>query len=111
MPVPVQECIELCLGCHRVCLETVAYLAAGGQPAEVSHIRLLFNCAEICQTSASLLRGAADLTGRTCVACAEVCERCARYCDGFGADLQLRACADACRRCAAACRRQAALAA
>jgi Domain of Unknown Function (DUF326) len=111
MELRVQECIELCLGCHRVCLETAAYLATGGRSAEVGQIRLLFNCAELCQTSAGLLRGGAHLTSRTSAACAEICEWCARACDGFGADSQLRACADACRRCAAACREVAAQAA
>jgi hypothetical protein len=51
MELRVQECIDLCLESHRVCLETAAYLATGGRAAEVGQIRLLFNCAELCQTS------------------------------------------------------------
>jgi hypothetical protein len=103
MELRVQECIELCLRCHRVCLETAAYLATGDRSAEVAQIRLLFNCAQLCQTSADLLRGGAYLTGRTSAACAEICDWCARACAGLEADSELRACADTCRRCAAAC--------
>jgi hypothetical protein len=106
----VDECIRLCLECHRECLEAVSRLSGSGQSVEVAHIRLLFGCAELCATSAGLLRAGSDVSGRTAGACAEVCERSARLCDELG-EPAMSVCADASRRCAEACRQQAALAA
>lgn len=102
-----EGCIQACLDCHRACLETVSYLQAADLRIGVDQIRMLFNCAELCQTSANLLRGGVDATWR---ACADVCRRCASYCESFD-DAVLRRCAEACRACAVACERVAAIAA
>ena len=108
MSQDMEKCIQECLGCHSVCLQTVAYcLPMGGRHAEPGHIRLLLDCAEICQTSANFMLRGSDLHGRTCAVCAEVCERCAQDCEQFGDDEQMRACAEACRRCAESCSRMA----
>ena len=103
----MQHCIQMCTECHRVCLETVAHcLRMGGEHAQADHIRLLMDCAEICQTSANFMVRGSELHGRTCGVCAEVCERCAQDCDRFGDDFMKR-CAETCRRCAESCRRMA----
>lgn len=105
----MEQCIEEGKNCHHVCLETVAYcLQQGGRHAEVSHIRALLDCAEICQTTVNLMCRNSDFHERICAVCAEVGERCAQSCDQFGDDAQMKACAEACRRCAASCRRMAA---
>lgn len=111
MSAQVDDCLEACLECHRICLETVSHLSTGDDQVAAEDIRLLFNTADVCRTNASLLRGGADRHRGASVACAELCEQSARYCDGRGDDPRLRACAVACRRCAAACRGLAALAA
>lgn len=104
----MQQCIQDCLNCHSICVATVAHcLQMGGPHAEAQHIRLLLDCAEICQTSANFMLRGSDLHGRTCGACAEVCARCAEDCARFGDDPQMQACADMCRRCAESCRRMA----
>src|SRR5690349_19067682 len=49
----LEQCIENCTRCHRICLETAALHFRGeGRAGKVpeSHIRLLLDCAEICQT-------------------------------------------------------------
>lgn len=107
----MQDCINNCLDSHTVCLETVGHcLQKGGRHAAAEHIRLLLDCAEICQTSANFMIRGSDLHTRTCAVCAEVCERCAESCEQFGDDERMRACAEACRRCAESCRRMAAAA-
>jgi hypothetical protein len=104
----MRRCIDECLSCFRTCLETVTHcLEKGGRHAEASHIRLLLDCAEICQTSAGFMLRTSDLHTRTCAVCAEICERCARECEAFGDDPVMRACAEACRRCAESCRQMA----
>ena len=110
MSQEMQECIQNCLNCHSVCLQTIPYcLGMGGKHAEASHIRLMLDCEEICQTSANFMLRGSDLHGRTCGVCAEVCERCAQDCDQFGDDPQMKLCADTCRRCAESCRRMASM--
>jgi hypothetical protein len=107
MSADMQSCIEACTRCHQVCLETVTHcLEMGGRHADPAHIRLLLDCAEICQTSANFMLRSSDLHTRTCAVCAEVCERCAQECETFE-EAFMQACAQECRRCAESCRRMA----
>ncbi len=92
--------ITACLETYRTVMETVTHLQGDGRRIDAEAIRLLFNCAEICHATASLLRGA-DV--RALGLCAELCERSAAWCEEFGDDPRLRACAEACRRCADHC--------
>lgn len=104
----MQQCIQNCLDCHSICLNTIAYcLQQGGMHAEPAHIRLLQDCAEICGVSANYMLRGSDLHSRTCGICAEICHRCAEDCDRMGDDTQMQACADMCRRCASSCRQMA----
>ncbi|EKF05825.1 hypothetical protein FDUTEX481_00684 [Tolypothrix sp. PCC 7601] len=102
------------MDCHSICLNTVTYcLQKGGNHAEQAHIRLLLDCAEICETSANFMLRTSQLHAHTCGVCAEVCQRCAENCvdaqrladrHRMGNDAQMKACADMCRRCAESCR-------
>lgn len=99
-------CIQACLECHRVCVQTVAYcLPMGGKHAEAPHVRLLLDCAQVCITSADFMLRGSDLHARTCAVCAEVCDRCAQACERVDPnDATMKACGDTCRRCAEVCR-------
>lgn len=100
----MQSCIQECLDCHRACLETVTHcLEKGGRHAEPDHIRLLMDCAEICQTSANFMLRGSDLHPMTCEVCAEVCAECADDCERFDGDAQMQNCAAACRSCSEMC--------
>jgi hypothetical protein len=102
-------CIQNCLDCHRACVQTLTYcLQEGGEHAEADHVRLMLDCAQICQTAADfMLRGSA-LHAHVCGACAEVCQACADDCGRTASDLRMKACADTCRHCADSCRDMAA---
>ena len=103
------DCIQECQRCHNVCTETITHcLQLGGEHAEPSHIRLMLDCAEICQTSANFMLRMSDLHGLTCGVCAEVCERCAQDCERFENDQVMQQCAQVCRSCAQSCREMAA---
>ena len=105
----MEQCIEACTNCHHICVETVTHcLEKGGAHADAAHVRVLLDCAQICQTTADFLLRGSELHGRTCAVCAEVCERCAESCDRLGDDPEMQRCADECRRCAEECRRMAA---
>ncbi|MHB0859393.1 MAG: four-helix bundle copper-binding protein [Anaerolineae bacterium] len=99
----MEECIRNCTDCHSICLETISYcLQMSGEHAEPAHIRVLMDCAEICQTSANFMLRESTFHGLTCGVCAQVCEQCATSCARFD-DAQLTACAEMCQRCAASC--------
>jgi hypothetical protein len=106
MTVEMRRCIEDCTECHQICLASVPHcLDMGGEHATPEHIRLLLDCAEICQTSADFMLQGSDFYGRICEVCAEVCERCAQSCESLVAyDPKLRECMGMCRVCAESCR-------
>lgn len=102
----MEQCIQECLDCHHICLETVAYcLQQGGRHADAAHIRVLLDCAEICQTAANFMCSGSGFAARLCLLCADVTECCAEVLELLSDDTTLTACADACRRCAASCQR------
>jgi hypothetical protein len=111
MTTAMDDCIDWCTTCHDICLQTVNYcLGMGGGHAEQSHIRLLLDCEQICQTSADFMLRESHVHGVTCAACADVCDRCAESCERFEDDEIMQACAETCRGCAEACREMARMA-
>ena len=106
----MEQCIENCINCHRVCLETAARHFRGERSPQLeeSHVRLLLDCAEICQTSANFMLRGSPYHPITCLACAELCRACEESCRTIaGEDEQLGLCADACAECAQHCERMA----
>lgn len=107
----MRACIEECHSCHDICTETVTHcLEMGGEHAEPGHIRLLLDCAEICQTSANFMQRVSDFHVQVCGVCADVCERCAEDCERFEDDEIMQQCAEVCRSCASSCREMAGMA-
>ncbi len=104
----MSDCVAECEKANRACLETLRdCLERGGAHVAPAHVRLLLDCAEICQMTANfMLRGSA-VHGIACGACAEVCERCAESCETFSGDSKMAACAETCRTCAKSCREMA----
>lgn len=98
----LEECIQHCLHCHHICLETAMSrcLPSSGQDTGQEHFRLMMTCAEICQTCANLMLSGSDLHPLICGVCAEVCRRCATSCKTMGG---MEECVRACEACAASC--------
>ncbi len=104
------ECLENCLNCYRVCNETLSHgWQLGGRYAEAAHLRLLADCADICQTSASFLMRGSERHASVCAVCAEICTRCAEQCERFADDEWMKVCATACRHCAESCQTMSAM--
>lgn len=104
----MSDCVAECEKANRACLETLRdCLERGGAHVAPAHVRLLLDCAEICQMTANfMLRGSA-VHGIACGACAKVCERCAESCETISGDSKMAACAETCRACAKSCREMA----
>ena len=107
----LQHCIAECGNCQETCLATVVHcLKLDGKHAEAEHIRVMLDCAEICQTAANFMLHESDLHNSVCDACAQICEACARSCEAIAkGDEQMNRCIESCRRCADACREMAGL--
>jgi hypothetical protein len=100
--VEMQECIQNCLKCHRVCTETAnKHKRAGNEHAQ--HVTMLLDCAEMCLTTAHFMQHDSPLFGHVCRVSALVSTHCAGECDLMG-DTD---CANACRNCAWSCEQMA----
>ena len=97
------ECIAACTDCHQVCVETIsAGVQRGGDHAHLLHLRLLMDCATVCDATRDLMLRSSDFAHQTARLCAQVCERCAASCERLEGEDMAR-CAAACRRCATLC--------
>jgi hypothetical protein len=95
--------------CESICITTIQYcLQSGGKHTEPTHMRLLQDCADSCESSAKYFARGSVYNAGVGNLCAQICDDCAASCDQFVNDPQMKACADACRACAAACRQAAA---
>lgn len=105
MDQSLEQCIQNCLDCARICMETLTYChEQGGKHAEPAHLKLLMDCSEICQTCAHFMLRGSQFHPQLCAVCAQVCTQCAESCGQFGGDAKMQACAEVCRRCAESCR-------
>lgn len=105
----MKQCIQLCQDCHALCLQTVDHcLKLGGRHAAADHIRLLLDCADMCETTAHYLLRGSSFHERICRLCADVCRQCGENCGQLaGDDELLKRCAELCRRCGGSCERMA----
>jgi hypothetical protein len=99
----IQQCIDKCLDCYRVCRQTAMNhcLETGGEHVAPDHFRLMISCADLCGTAAGFMLSSSRLYGQVCAACAETCDACASSCDNLG---DMDECVRACRECARSCR-------
>lgn len=99
----VRDCIEQCLDCHAVCLNTAMghCLERGGAHVQPAHFRLMMACADICATAARFMLMNSPHHPHLCRECAEICTECAESCEDVGG---MEECVRACRACAESCR-------
>ena len=102
----LEKCIRDCLACYQECLSCIPHcLSLGGKHTDPSHITLMMECAEICNTSATMMQLKGQFAFEHCQLCAKVCEACAQSCSQIDPeDSMMQKCADMCLRCAESCR-------
>lgn len=98
----MQDCIDNCLECFKVCEETMANFELISK-FNSTHFKTLNSCAEICQTSAKMMIMSSPFHRLTCEACSTICKACADMCEALD-DSRLSECIKACRKCAESCR-------
>ncbi len=102
METALQNCIEACLRCHQTCLGMASThcIEIGGKHADPEHLRLMFDCAEICRTAADFMIRKSAFHTALCVVCSDICEACALSCEEIG---EMDECVEACRACMHEC--------
>ena len=105
----MDRCIQMCRDCHALCIRTMRHcLDLGGRHAGPEHIRLLVDCAQMCEFNIDYMLRGSLLHDRVCGVCAEACKLCGENCNQIAEeDQMLKQCADLCRRCAESCERMA----
>lgn len=94
-------CLQACQHCHEVCRKAAFGISpAAAQELAADDVRLLLECAELCQLSANWQLAGSQYCRQICGVCAEVCRQCQDRCnDNEG----MQECAAACQRCAESC--------
>jgi hypothetical protein len=103
----MQECLQNCTECHKVCLQTAVLPEVVGKISAEDE-KLLINCSEMCQTSADFMATVSAFHRAVCATCSQICEACAQMCRRNNIPAMLE-CAEVCDRCADSCRRMAAM--
>lgn len=107
-PLETQQCLRTCTECHDTCLSTVTYgIEKGGALADPRYVRLMLDCAQMCQTTHDFMLRGSELHARACALCAEVCAACTAVCEERSDDPRVAQCLDVCRRCTETCRQMA----
>jgi hypothetical protein len=106
LSVNMEEAIRNAMECFRITTNCMQHcLSLSEKHAEVKHITLLKECAELCQITASFLIVKSDFAHDVCGVCARVCEACADSCEEIDdRDAMMKLCIHACRDCAESCR-------
>jgi hypothetical protein len=101
----MQECIQNCTNCYQICSSLILHcLQKGGAHAEVEHIRLLEDCARICNLSADFMIRHSQFHSKTCEVCSVICTGCAKNCESMADDPLMATCAAICHKCADSCK-------
>ena len=98
--VEIEQCIQDCLNCHTVCIDTAQKCRqAGGDHGSKEHVQMMLDCAEMCLTAAHFMQHNSPLYGYVCQAAAQVSNHCANECEQMGDS----DCANACRTASWSC--------
>lgn len=91
------KCAEACYECVNACL------AAQDISSRKNCIKLLLECAKMCETTAFIMSMDGKFVKRQSALCAEVCDVCSQEC-ALLKEEHCQKCAQECRHCADACK-------
>lgn len=87
--------------CYGICMDTLNYaLEKGFDYANSRVLKLLLDCADICQVTSTFMFPNSNPARRVAEICSLVSDNCADVCDEFKDDAQFQLCSKICRRAA-----------
>lgn len=106
LSVNMEEAISNALECFRLTSNCLQHcLMMGDKHADVKHITLMKQCAELCQLAARFMIEKSDFAHDVCGITAKMCDACADSClDVDANDAMMNLCVNSCRKCADSCR-------
>lgn len=109
LSVEMNDCIELCLDCHKVCTELAGHTVGGSnEGADTKHSVTLLDCAQICLTHADFMARRSSRHAELAKVCADICRDCAASCEPHADnDEKMKHCVEVCRKCEESCRHMA----
>ncbi|EPY2276410.1 four-helix bundle copper-binding protein [Clostridium sporogenes] len=102
-----QKCIDECNRCAQACYE--CFKACLDEPdvgARKNCIKILVECAQMCEMSSGIMSMNGQFAKEHCQLCATICDKCAQECEMFKDD-HCQKCAQECHTCANECRNMA----
>ncbi len=102
-----QKCIDECNKCAQACYE--CFEACLNEPdlnERRNCVKMLVECARMCEMSSGLMAMSGQYTREHCKLCATVCDTCAQECSKFKDD-HCSKCAEECRTCSDECKNMA----
>jgi len=95
-----------CKACAVECQKTLDYCGGkSGRYNEASVTAALKDCIAACKMAEDLLARSSTLQAKAVAFCVESCNNCAKSCESFKDDNNMKACADECRKCAGNCQK------
>ena len=93
----MKDCIHACENCHHIC---TTHEGLDHPRLAPEHLRLMRDCAEICETAANFMLARSPYHHKVCALCEEICDACAESCAKIDG---MQRCVEVCRRCAGNC--------
>lgn len=99
----MRSCILSCQNCSTTCSSLLVdyCMKTGGRHAAPKHVRIMLDCAEVCTTISNFMARSSTFHSAMCRLCADVCDACARSCDGLDG---MAECIATCCACSKSCR-------
>jgi hypothetical protein len=95
-----------CKACVSACQKTLDYCTQkGGKYGQETITNALKDCITACKFSGEYLARGSNLGKKSATLCIEACNNCAKSCESFKDDNNMKACADECRKCAGNCQK------
>jgi hypothetical protein len=95
-----------CKVCASACETTLNYcVEKRGRYGEETLTNALKDCVTACKSCGELLARGSRLGKKSAAMCVEACNSCAKSCEAFKDDNNMKACADECRKCAGNCQK------
>ncbi len=99
----MQLCMEVCTASNQVCSETLIFYRQQGITAP-GFLAALQGCADICASTAQMIKTGSSFFSLSCGICAEVCHHCVKEARAVSLpDPQVEKCIKACLECAGVC--------